>query len=1033
MSFPSPSPKRKRLLLVAVALVAAYTIMGFFILPPIVRSQLQKRLSTELGRPVAVGKVSLNPYALSIAVDNLAVGERAGSGEFFGWRRLYARLGALSSLGGDWVLSRFSLDGFYAHIAVDHGGGLNFGDLLARANAPSGGQAQSGPSRPLRVNSFSITDARIDFSDDSRGKPFRTVIGPLTFSLTGFRTAGDKEAPYAFDAVTEAGEKFSWKGTILAAPVRSVGEFSVENVILPKYAPYYAQAFRGDIASGAFSLHGRYEINLDAKNRRLMLTDAGFQLAHLKIVDRANGRTAVELPLLEISGINADAVAMKAAVDRVSFAGGRLSLRREKDGTINLLALLPETGRAPAGATGATPAAAAPAPVDLKIGEVALDGFRIDIADLALPQPAQLGIDHLQLSLRNVTLAPGASMPLKLSFDWAPQGTVKLAGDVGVFPAPKAALTIDVAGLAILPLSPYVEQFVNARITQGAVSASGAAQLDLGQSRPAAGFTGAVKVEKFGLVDGARLEDLAGFSALALNGLKIATAPTIGVSIASVTVAAPYARVTVGADKSLNLAEVVRAPGAAAAPATVAAPPSLGAAPAQALPQIEIGVVTISDGDFSFEDRSLEPHVRMAVNAFGGTIAGLSSKDVGKADVDLKATVDGAGPVAISGRIDPLGRDMFVDLKVDCRSVDLTPLSPYSGKYAGYELARGKLFLDIKAKVAERRIDLGALVTLNQFTFGDPVKSPHATGLPVRLAVALLKDLDGKIVVDVPVEGSLDDPSFHVGKVVVRVIGNLLIKAAASPFSLLGSMFGGGGDELAYQEFAPGSSVLRPGEEAKLQTLVKALTNRPGLSLDFKGGFDAAADGYELKQQKLADVVRRRIWEARRAADPNLPPPAQLVITPEEHDAMVKRLFEEKFPPGTEFGAPLPKAPPPAPPPPAPKQGLFRRIVSILTFEGARRRAAEENARAKAAEETRKETAIAAAAGLPVGAMTARLAATMELGDDDLRALAAQRAERVRNYFLTTGKIAPERLFMAALPAGAAGQGRGPRVVMELR
>jgi hypothetical protein len=297
-----------------------------------------------------------------------------------------------------------------------------------------------------------------------------------------------------------------------------------------------------------------------------------------------------------------------------------------------------------------------------------------------------------------------------------------------------------------------------------------------------------------------------------------------------------------------------------------------------------------------------------------------------------------------------------------------------------------------------------------------------------------LKDLDGKIVVDVPVEGSLDDPSFRISKVVWRVIGNLLTKAAVSPFSLLGSMFGGGGEELSFQEFTPGATAPLPAEAQKLETLMKALTNRPGLNLGIEGSFDAAADAYALKQQKLADLIRRQIWEARRAADANISPPAQLATTPEERGAILKQLFDAKFPPGTEFGTPLPKPPAVAPPPPAPAPGLMKRVVNIVTFQGMRQRRSAEKEQAKTAEELKNATAAAVAGGLPPEVMTARLADTMEVNDDDLRALAMARATQVRDCLLTTGKIASERLFLAKLSAEASvKKNQGPRVFFELQ
>jgi hypothetical protein len=1019
------SPRGRRFLWITATLLVLFTITGFFILPPILKTQLVKRLSAELGRSVTLGKVRVNPYVLSVTLENLEVGERDTPGSFLGWRRLYVNFDALSSLMGEWVLSEIELDGFHSHVVVNQDGTANFSDLLAKVGAlpERPAAAATKPARPVLIGSLKVTGARVEIADNSRKKPFRTVVGPVSFTLTEFRTAGDRGAPYHFEAVTEAGERFAWTGTLSTDPVSSVGEFGVENLDLPKYAPYTDPAANADITAGKLTIHGHYEVKLAAGNRVLKLTEGGLSLRGLRIAKRGNSQPAIELAALEITGIDGDGVSMNTGIGQVALSGGHLVVRREKDGTINLLTLLPTGGSA----TGAPPAPApSMPPIDLKLGEVVLKDFKVNITDLAAPRPVQLGLSNLQFSLKNVTLAEGAAMPLQLSLAWAPHGTLQVEGSVSIKPALRVTLKAEAADLAILPLSPYLEQFINARLTQGAVSASSQVQLTLADHQPAATLAGDMRVEKLGLVDGAHSEDLAGFSALALHGLKVSTAPQLSVTLAEVTLAGPYARIVVEKDKTLNLAAVVKPTGTA--------PPAIKIGEAAPLPKIEIGKVTIIGGDFSFTDRSLEPNAKMMVNQFGGTIAGLSSGNLGRADVDLKATVDGAGPVAIAGKLDPLSEKKFMDLNVDVKSVDLLPLSPYSGRFAGYELARGKLFLTIKVKVADRKVEMANLITLNQFTFGAATNSADAIHLPVRLGVALLKDLDGKIVIDVPVEGSLDDPTFRISKVVWRVIGNLLTKAAVSPFSLVGSMFGGGGEELSYQEFAPGAVAPLPAEEGKLETLVKALTNRPSLNLGIEGSYDASADAYALKPQKLADLIRREIWEARRAADPNLAPPEQPTITPEERGAMLKKLFDAKFPPGTEFGTPLPKPPAVAPPPPAPPPGLVKRVAKIVTFEGMRQRRAAEKEQAKTAEELKATTAAAVAAGLPPEVMSARLAETMEVNDNDLRTLAMARATHVRDYLLTTGKIASERLFLAKLSTAApAKQNQGPRVFFELQ
>jgi hypothetical protein len=1027
------SPRVRRRLIAAVIGLMLFTLGGFFGLPPIIKAQAEKRLTAELGRAVTIGQVRVNPYALSLTLENFDIREADGRSSFLGWNRLYVNFDALSSLTGDWVLSEIELEGFHAGVTIKADKSFNFSDLLAKFLPPAGALAAPAakPMRPVRVSSLRVTAARVEFSDQSHKKPFATVVGPLSFALTEFRTAGSRGAPYQFAAVTEAGEKLTWSGTLSAEPLRSVGEFALEHIQLPKYSPYYADFTQTDVVAGELAMHGRYELNLTAGQQVMKLRDGSVRLQGLKLLERASQQTVLELPALEITGINADALAFKALIASVKVSGGHVNARREKDGAINLLAMLQPVadGAAPIAAKPATPAKRP----DVTVAEVTVKDFQVAVTDLAAPRPAQLGLSGLQLSAKNVTLTDGAVMPLKLSFTWAPRGAVQVAGRITLKPELTVDLTTDVTALEILPLSPYVEQFVNARITQGSVSTSNTVHLAMSSGQPAATLSGDITIQKFGLVDSAHNEELAGFGGLTLTGLKVATAPQLTVSLVEVTVMAPYARVLVDLDqtkaenagKGINLLGVMKS----VAPAPAAAGSPVGPAPL-VLPKVEIGRIQVTDGEFSFADRSLEPNVRMAISQFGGSIVGLSSENLARAEVDLKGVVDGAGPVEITGKLDPLGASKFVSLKIDFKNVDLLPISPYTGKYAGYELARGKLVVNTKVLVEGDQLDATNVVTLNQFTFGAATNSPDATGLPVRLGVALLKDMDGKIVIDLPVQGTLGDPNFRIGKVVLRVIVNLLTKAATSPFSLLGSMFGGGGDELAYQEFSPGGSELRPAELPKLDTMEKALTNRPGLNLGIEGGYDTAADTYALKQQKLAELVRRQIWEARHVVDPNILPPAQLVITPEENAAMVKQLFDKKFPPGTQFGAPLAAAPPVTAAPPAPPAGLFKRVIRTITFQNARSDAAAKPDGTKAGNAAAGSGTVAA--GLPLEEMTGRLAETMVVGENDLRVLATARAQRVRDYLTTTGHIAAERLFLAQ-GQEAAKQNKGPRVFLSLQ
>jgi flagellar motor protein MotB len=326
------------------------------------------------------------------------------------------------------------------------------------------------------------------------------------------------------------------------------------------------------------------------------------------------------------------------------------------------------------------------------------------------------------------------------------------------------------------------------------------------------------------------------------------------------------------------------------------------------------------------------------------------------AEVDLRGKLENYAPLEITGKINPLRNDLFVDLKIDFKDMDLSPLTPYSGRYAGYTIEKGKLFLSLKYLIVKRKLDASNNVFLDQFTFGDSVDSPDATKLPVRLAVALLKNRKGEISLDLPLSGSLDDPKFSIWGVVIKIIVNLLVKAATSPFALLGAIFGGG-EELSYLEFDYGKETPDAPGEAKLKTLIKALHDRPALKLEIAGHADMEKDREALRQilfdrkvraQKLKDLIKKG-GEA-----PSLD---NVVVDAKEYPEYLKKAYrEEKFPKPRNF--------------------------------------------------------IGMVKDLPVPEMEKLMYAHLQVTDDDLRLLAQRRARAVKDYLIASKQVEPERVFL---------------------
>ncbi|MEN9841848.1 MAG: hypothetical protein RL376_1648, partial [Verrucomicrobiota bacterium] len=616
------------------------------------------------------------------------------------------------------------------------------------------------------------------------------------------------------------------------------------------------------------------------------------------------------------------------------------------------------------------------------------------------------------------------ALPLELAITLPQEGRIALNGTVT--PQPLAAdLTLNIERLALAKASPYVEPLANVRLADGYVRVKGRTTLRDG----VAGFTGDFGLSALSVLDGKLSEDFLKWTDLAVTGIKLTSAP-LSFHADEVRLVEPSASVRKEADGTLSIDSVARASAApsSADDTTV----TMSGKPAAAPLDLTIARVTVEQAAFRFEDRSIRPAARAALTEFSGSITGLSAAALGRADVSLKGKVDGVAPVTITGKFNPLGRPAFMDVDVDFKGIDLQPgAGPYISKYAGRTLARGNLNVAVKALLQDRKIDTTNVITLDQFFLGEKTNSPEATKLPVGLALALLRDTQGKIVIDVPVKGSLDDPEFKIGRVVGRVLVNILSKAATSPFSLLGAAFGGGGDELGWHEFAAGSTTIDDAAQKKLQTVAKALNSRPALSLDIVGGFSPLPDLSALRRTRLERSLRMAIWAERQAADPATPSAEQLEITPAQRSAALAKLYAEAFPLSSgEAVSPLitdanemivrvPVVSTPKPSATSRRPVIVGRITRFRPTP-SREAAKPEPEIAEPAPAPNAETTVPPTAPIITAEeMETRLLGLIRIPDAEVQQLGDARAQALRAWLLNQGGVAAERVFLA--PASDSG------------
>lgn len=541
--------------------------------------------------------------------------------------------------------------------------------------------------------------------------------------------------------------------------------------------------------------------------------------------------------------------------------------------------------------------------IDASATAVQADLTQFKARDEAQKPPLDIALQSLHITADRLAMGPGQSRFTLAAAGIQGNGKLNLAGTFTPQPLTLAS-SVDLSDLNVAPFAAYAAGSLNATVRAITLGAKGdvAFAAATGNAPLRVNWKGGVEITGVDLQDRVNNDDFLNWKRLAFAGMDVSVAgDKVGAKLGDIALEDFYGRILLNAQGRLNVMDLIAAPGQAGGSITQdtqtpgrqapAAPAATKAAASAAMPDIAVNSVTLSRGRMTFTDRFVKPNYVAELSAIEGAITAVSSTNPQPAKVKVTGRVYTTAPLSISGIVQPFAKYLTLDLKASAKGVDLPRFNTYSAKYVGYPIKRGKLSVDLEYKIKDRALQASNHVVLNQLTFGDKTNSPDATKLPVLLAVALLKDSRGNIDINLPISGSLDDPEFSVGGIVVRVLLNLVVKAVTSPFSLLASAFGGG-EELSYVEFAPGSAVLTDASIQRIDTLTKALTERPALKMDISGRADPKTDLDGLRQA----WVESRIREAKAAATAprgKKPNPAGVQVSAAERAKYLEAVYDD--------------------------------------------------------------------------------------------------------------------------------------------
>ena len=955
------------------------------------------------------------------SIDQLAVQDGAGA-PLLELGHVEVKLAHVEPLESVIALDKIWIDGLVAHATLNRDGTTNLTSVVGSEPTPAAAPSVAAPAAPptqsaeapspkspldLSLGSFEMANSAVKLTDNRNATPNNLSLDDIHVGMQNFRTTGQTPAPFEFGTKLGSGGSITAKGAVDLAQSQANTELMIDQIDLPGLQGFAQPSFAGNIASGKLNLHAKLLAHFGGGPFNLHVEPANLTIENLK-VDDPKRETPIQWKTFGVAIGQVDLASHQALITEVHADGINLFVRRGRRGELSLASLIrsaspppPEERRAARAAKAAKPAKspAAKEPSGkswtYKVASIALENTSARIEDDSTPRRADLSVAPLNIHLKNVSDDLSKPIALDISATLNKKGSFNVTGTAAPIPL-KADLQVSTDHLNLAPLDPYVAGKLNATIRSAALTMKGALGLDNSHKEFQVSYKGDVALGNVTVLDKLTSDPFVQWKILSVTRINLkvgAGAPYA--HIGAIALDDFYARIILRQNGTMNLKDVVatqqapptsltrteQPPGAAAGPSAPAPgpPETSGAVTSAPLPSapgrsanLEIGKITLQRGHVNYSDNFIQPNYSADLTDITGDIGKFGSDTTEPAEVMVEGKVNGSSPLDISGSLNPLAPKASLDITAKADGVELTGLTPYSSTYAGYPIIKGTLTVNVHYILKDEQLTAENHILLDQLTFGDPLPGAKTSKIPLRLAIALLKDSNGKIDLNIPVSGSLNDPQFSVWDVVIGALKNIILKAATAPFNLLASAIPGfhGGEQLAYVEFSPGMSTLTPEAKKSLETLASGLQQRPSLRLSIEGRVDPAFDRDGLREAMLLDRMKaEKIKDKGDNEDPET-----VELTPAESLKYLTRVYKAaKFSKPTDF------------------VGLDK--------------------------------------SLPPEEMKKLLLANINVTDQDLKHLADARAAAVRKFM--SEKVEPGRLFLVApklTPEGIADKGKTTRV-----
>ncbi len=837
---------KKWLSIITIVLVVIYLVVGFVLAPYLIKHKAPEFVHQATGGNLTIGDVSFNPLVFELNLHTIEFKDPDGK-EFISLSSIQIGVDPFMMVDGLVQISTVVISQLQVKITRERDGSFSYDWLIADETNSTTKESSSGDTLAFRINNFLLDDAKIEFVDLSKTAPLHLVLNQTSIKFNDFDTrdlSSSKEL-ISISTLSSDGESVDVKVDLHSLePVALSADLDIDGLRVYNIWHFVQELTQLEVADGAIDLNLSCELDL-SDLQSLLLEDISLDVNSLRLRPKGESGDIFRAKNVSVNVAKIEPLSSSMEIDRVGISGINAYATRLKSGNLDWVELLNIKGDESNSSTSTS----SDKPLEVVVREIVVKDANFDFIDQFIQTQTTTTINSLELYVKGASTIKSRPITIESRFVHnIDKGVVQSSGILIQEPL-SIELSLGIDSLMLEPFSPYIEEFSYLRVQDGSISTE--SRLSYGSKESGADlvFSGDLTISDFLSMDKRDEMPVLALSRLKTSDILLNLNPN-RLFVEKVELDSLYTTIQIDENRSLNLTKLLKSSGDTNSTDVVQQESNT----TTSFPYVIVRTL-LSNGTFHFADYSLPLQFNTYIHSLDGEILGVSSKKSAVTRVELRGAIDRYGVVKIDGSLRANDIPKETDIGLYFRNIDLSSFSPYSGKFIGQLIDRGKLDVKMRYKIKDSQLSAENSLSIKKIEMGDDFQSKDAVSLPLSLALALLEDSNGVIDIDMPVRGDINDPDFKWGGVVWGAFVNVITKAVTAPFSFLGKMLGFDADELKNIEFEPASWLVDPPSIERLETVASALKERPKLSLSIAGGYSTTLDTKAIKVAALHKQV----------------------------------------------------------------------------------------------------------------------------------------------------------------------------------